>query len=44
MVLLNLSRSDGFVNNIAMYFTASYALVGAYISTKKRYASTEGKK
>jgi hypothetical protein len=42
MMLLNLSHPNGFENNIAMYFSASYALVGAFISTKKMYSSSEG--
>ena len=37
MVGINLSRRDGFVNNIAMYFSAVYALVGAAISTQRKY-------
>jgi hypothetical protein len=40
MILLNLSRPNGFVNNIAMYFSAIYALFGAYLSTKKKYNLT----
>ena len=41
MVLLNLSRPKGFVNNIAMYFSALYALIGALISTRRRYDQDE---
>lgn len=37
MVALNLTFKEGFVNNIAMYVSAGYALVGAAISTKRRY-------
>lgn len=37
MILLNLSHPEGFVNNIAMYFSAVYALFGAYLSTKKKF-------
>lgn len=36
MVALNLTRTEGFINNIAMYFSATYALIGAFISTRKR--------
>jgi hypothetical protein len=39
MIILNLTRPHGFVNNIAMYFSAVYALIGAYISTKRKYGS-----
>ena len=41
MIILNLSFSKGFINNIAMYFSAVYALIGAYISTKRRYNLSE---
>lgn len=37
MVVFNLTRPKGFVNNIAMYFSAVYALIGAYISTKRKF-------
>lgn len=33
IVLLNLTAHNGFQNNIGMYFTAIYGIVGAYIST-----------
>lgn len=37
MITLNLLHLDGFVNNIAMYFSAVYALIGAFISTRKKF-------
>ena len=37
MVAFNLTRPNGFINNIAMYFSAVYALIGAVISTKRRF-------
>lgn len=37
MVILNLSYSEGFINNIAMYFSAVYALFGAFLSTRRKY-------
>ena len=37
MVAFNLTRPNGFINNIAMYFSAVYALVGAFISTKRKF-------
>jgi hypothetical protein len=47
MVLLNLTAKNGFQNNIAMYFSAVFGLVGAYISTthpQKQEAIKEGEK
>lgn len=41
MVIFNLTRPEGFVNNVAMYFSATYALVGAFISTKRKYGKDE---
>lgn len=37
MVLLNLSYKEGFLNNVTMYISAVYALVGAYISTGRNF-------
>lgn len=41
MVIFNLTRPEGLVNNIAMYFSAVYALVGAFISTRMKYDKDE---
>ena len=41
MVIFNLTLTEGFVNNIAMYFSAIYALFGAFISTKRKYGKDE---
>lgn len=43
MVLLNISYSLGFINNIAMYFSAGHALIGAFISTRKNFDQETGK-
>jgi hypothetical protein len=41
MIALNLTRPEGFINNIAMYVSAVYALIGAFISTRQKFNQDE---